>query len=167
MGCDIHMYVEYKSKERFDDYWTYFWGKINPGRNYWMFGLIAKVRGSFKESFNPKGMPNNASYVAEEDNYVYITKEGIGDNECTIEQAKKWERYGCKISYHCNIATKVTHPDWHSHTWLTTEEFEYVIDCHNKMKGAQREPQYEALLASMKKLEELGNDVRVICWFDN
>lgn len=29
------------------------------------------------------------------------------------------------------------------------------------------EPKYQAVLASMKKLEELGYDSRIVFWFDN
>ena len=48
MGCDIHLYIEYKSKKtEFDGYdygWQSFGGRINHGRNYAMFSLMANDR---------------------------------------------------------------------------------------------------------------------------
>ena len=45
MGCDIHLYIEYKNKKvAFDGYkdnWHSFGQRINPGRNYAMFALMA------------------------------------------------------------------------------------------------------------------------------
>ena len=47
MGCDIHLYIEYKNKKvAFDGYkdsWHSFGKQINPGRNYAMFALMAKA----------------------------------------------------------------------------------------------------------------------------
>jgi hypothetical protein len=42
MGCDIHAYVE--SKKPDSKTWWGFGGRINPGRNYRMFGKLAGVR---------------------------------------------------------------------------------------------------------------------------
>ena len=33
MGCDIHCYVEYRSKS--ESHWELFGDRINPGRNFW------------------------------------------------------------------------------------------------------------------------------------
>jgi hypothetical protein len=168
MGCDIHMYIEYKRKNTTTNNWNNFGSKINPGRNYWMFGLMSKgVRCEFEESFEAKGMPEDAGYYTRDDNQLYITDTGNEEDCCTIEKAKQWESYGGKITYEKDIPKWVTHPDWHSHTWLTIEEYERVIDSYNKKAGAEPEPEYEAVLAAMKKLAELGNDVRIVLWFDN
>lgn len=41
MGCDIHAYVEYKKADNNGD-WISFGGRINPGRNYSLFGRMAE-----------------------------------------------------------------------------------------------------------------------------
>lgn len=167
MGCDAHMYVEYKNKKRTDNYWSGFGGRINPGRNYKLFGLISKgVRCEFEESFEAKGMPTDAGFEANGDNRLYITSDGNGEGETTLEKAKSWESNGCEIIYLNEKPTWVTHPDWHSHTWLTVDEFEQAISNY-KATETYNIPEYEALLAAMKKLAEYDNDVRVIVWFDN
>jgi len=57
MGCDIHLYIEYKSKKtEFDGYdsgWQSFGKSINPGRNYAMFGLMANVRNCYSDGKLP------------------------------------------------------------------------------------------------------------------
>ncbi len=165
MGCDIHMYVEYKSK--YNKNWSSFGGRINPGRNYWMFGLIAKVRCKFNESLSPKGMPEDAGWKSSSDNQLIITETGEEYGCCTIINAERWVRSGCRFIDYNGKHSCVTHPDWHSHTWLNLFEFEQVMKNFNNKENAGREPEYEALLAAMQKLAEFDYDVRVICWFDN
>ena len=171
MGCDAHMYVEYKRKKSERDYWFSFGKRINPGRNYWLFGLMSKgVRSEFPKSLEAKGMPDNAAYESRGDNQLYIVDENPNDTEgwCTMEQAKQWETYGCKfVNNTKGNPTWITHPDWHSHTWLTTEEFKKVIDSYNSMDNSHSGCEYEVLLSAMQKLEEFDNEVRVVVWFDN
>jgi hypothetical protein len=172
MGCDIHMYIEYKSKKEKDNYWNSFGGRINPGRNYWMFGLMCKgVRSEFEESYPAKGMPEDAGYVSESDNRIFIC-EDEGEGYCTLEEAKRYEECGSKIINDSEGKPQwVEHPDWHSHSWLSLKEYKKVIKTYNikakEEKYVQSEPEYEAILAAMKKLSEFNNDVRVVFWFDN
>jgi len=170
MGCDIHMYVEYKSKESKRDYWNGFGGRINPGRNYWMFGLISKGVRRYEndDSIEAKGIPENLSWETQSDATLYIS-EDYPDEErnCSLENAKKWEGQGCKITYRDGKPVYVEHPDHHSHTWLNVEEFKKVLELFNNEKDSTPNPEYEALLASMQKLSEYDNEVRVVVWFDN
>ena len=166
MGCDAHMYVEYKNKESNNKNWTSFGNRINPGRNYWMFGLIAGVRSEFIESYNAKGIPIDLAYSASSDFKLFICNEPE-PGCCTLDDAKRYQSYGRKIEYRDGEPIFVEHPDWHTPTWLTIEEFENVITTHNKMDYAHKEPEYEAILSAMKKLEEFNNEVRIIIWFDN
>jgi len=83
MGCDIHLYIEYKSKKtEFDGYnpgWQSFGGSINPGRNYAMFGLMANVRNCYSDGklpvlVEPRGMPDDAAYSTAGDTRIYISE---------------------------------------------------------------------------------------------
>lgn len=143
MGCDTHMYIEYRRKDNENKTWQNFGGRINPGRNYLIFGIISEgVRCETTFNFPPKGMPDDAAYASRNDNQLYISETEGGK------------------------PTWVTHPDWHSHSWLTTQEFEKAMEFYRE-KGNWTEPEYEALLASMKRFEELGFESRVVFWFDN
>ena len=207
MGCDIHLYIEYKSKKpRYDgreSNWASFGDRINPGRNYAMFGLMANVRNCYSDGklpvlVEPRGMPDDATYSTADDNRMYIS-EDEGENYVTMETAEGWVKSGSSTFINNNEGkpTWVTQPDWHSHSWLTTSEFENVlnkylelesgwhkerVDTHNKMVERQNiqpdswvyappdmdiEPEYQVVLASLKRFEELGYDARVVFWFDN
>ena len=206
MGCDIHLYIEYKSKKtEFDGYetkWQSSGGRINPGRNYAMFALMADVR-NYGDNKLPvlvkrRGMPDDATYSTADDNRMYIS-EDEGENYVTMETAEGWVKSGSSKFINDNEGkpTWVTQPDWHSHSWLTTSEFESVlnkyleletgwhkvrVEEHNKMVKEENiqpdswayappsindEPEYQVVLASLKRFEELGYDARIVFWFDN
>ena len=207
MGCDIHLYIEYKSKKtEFDGYdsgWQSFGKSINPGRNYAMFGLMANVRNCYSDGklpvlVEPRGMPDDATYSTADDNRIYISETESEDYVC-METAEGWVNSGSSkfINNKDGNPTWVTQPDWHSHSWLTTSEFESVlnkyleletgwhkvrVEEHNKMVERENiqpdswayappsindEPEYQVVLASLKRFEELGYDARIVFWFDN
>ena len=205
MGCDIHLYIEYKNKKvAFDGYkdsWHSFGQQINPGRNYAMFALMADVRnydGQLPVIVKPRGMPDDVGYIAKDDNQMYIS-ENEGDNYTTMERAEKWVESGSSkfIDNQEGKPTWVTDPDAHSHSWLTTSEFETIINNYLELEAGwhkervaehmtfveqnnikleswayappvmKYEPEYQVVLASMKRFEELGYDARIVFWFDN
>ena len=206
MGCDIHLYIEYKDKKpAFYGHvpqWQNFGGRINPGRNYAMFALMADVRNYYSDGKLPvlverRGMPDDASYTATDDNRIYIS-DVPGSRYVSMETAKSWVNSGSKfINNKEGNPTWVTDPDAHSHSWLTASEFESVlkkyleletswhkerVEEHNKMVERENiqpdswaydppsiidEPEYQVVLASLKRFEELGYDARVVFWFDN
>lgn len=190
MGADIHMYVEYRNKKDAKNretrgekpYWYSYGDKINPGRNYTMFSVLAMVRGQYSDSFEPKGkIPwGLTGYSAQSDSHMLIYDKNNEDKDwdgwVTLEKAKNWEKYGCKIVY--NEAGNPTHveaPDWHSHSWMDAEELEeaykrYVKHASGEWGEEITKPpvEWRAIHASMKALEDDGeNEVRVVFWFDN
>lgn len=175
MGADIHMYVEYcrlrdpgeaGAEER--EYWSPFGGRINPGRNYWLFASLADVRDE-GAMYEPRGLPDNLGYCARDDSRLYIS-ESPGDRYVTPERAKSWveKGYAKYVNDHNGNPTWVTHPDWHSHSWLTPDELQAVYTRYAYTHGQPVSVQYRALLAAMRTLENDGeNKVRVVFWFDN
>lgn len=190
MGADIHMYVEYRNKETAKvrdargekPYWVSYGDRVNPGRNYIMFAILAGVRGEYEESFQPKGkLPREMmSWGTSSDAYMHIyDKEDEGkdwEGFVTLEKATEWSRWGNIIIDDDNgKPALVEHPDWHSHSWMSIEELEQAYKIYAE-KASQEwgeeitRPHVEwmALLASMKALEGDGeNEVRVVFWFDN
>jgi len=176
MGCDIHMYVQYKEKknaaeaekEGRDPYWWDFGGGFNPGRNYTLFGILAGVRDNPEYSFEPKGIPDfGLGWGARSDLYLYITEDPIpGENCCTLEQAQSWRRPIVNDSNGKPWYTQ--HPDWHSHSWMTIKELEQAYRWYKKDTKYSPCLEYRALLKTMKALEDGGkNEVIVVFWFDN
>jgi hypothetical protein len=192
MGCDIHMYVEYTDKERLEKsnrgetnsrgelikpYWRDFGSRINPGRNYWMFGFLSQgVRSDFSNGMPPKGLPpfDELGFHSRNDSVCYISDNPDNDgSSVTLETALRWSEGGRNkiINNSEGRPSWVEHPDWHSHTWLTTEEYETAINNYKaecQSSGEIDTPvEYVAVLAAMKSLEENGCVARVVLWFDN
>lgn len=171
MGCDIHACVEYKKKgEEVKWGWHSFGQQFRLNRDYWMFGLLAKgVRQEFPESFVERGLPSDLGFTALNDNRILITEDGQGDSCTTLAKAELWAKGGCKIEYNNDgKATWVTHPDWHSHSWLTTEEFKKALDIHHaKAEFKYYAIDYRCVLAAMEHFESSGYDCRIVFWFDN
>lgn len=165
MGCDIHTYVEYgKKDEEGKIRWRNFGGRVNPGRNYFLFGTLCKgVRSDLEHGFSQRGLPEDMAYASKNDSRLFIS-EHEGDGNCTLERAMTWESHGCKITNN-EFAEPVfvEHPDWHSHSWLSYEEFDKALALYyEKAELKFKEPEYEALLASMKKFIELGFECRIV-----
>ena len=64
---------------------------------------------------------------------------------------------------------KLDNPDWHSHSWLTTEEYAQSLDNYSKVSiwGGEVGLVYSVILSMMRSIEERGATARIIFWFDN
>jgi hypothetical protein len=164
MGCDIHIYVEYK--EATSKVWYPFGGQFNPGRSYELFDKLGGVRGYSTPETAGRGLPEGTSWVVNYDNeisidYKLMPNSGSANNCVDYVTAARWvESCGSK---HIDITLEgkpraVTNPDWHSHSWCTSKEFAKVV----KYGG----PEYKALLAAVRSLER-NFETRLIFWFDN
>ncbi len=163
MGCDIHMYLEYKNKTQEKATWRG-WPRINPGRDYLLFGKLAGVRYSDHQMFAKRGMPSDIGWMVLSDAYLYITEEETdADGSCTLEQAKRW---GNPIIENNGKPFKTLQPDWHSHSWLSVEEFSGALE-KTKEQEYSHDVEYFALLAAAKTIEKEGYEVRLVFWFDN
>lgn len=186
MGCDIHLYLEYTNREEYNKYnqgirysspekiknvkpyWYSFVSNFSPDRNYAMFGILCEgVISSFEESFSVKGLPpmDELGYHSKNDAYMYITEDGKGENECTLENAERWGNEIIKDSL--GNPRYTLQPDWHSFSWLTTQEFAKAIKIYDKLGNFNIAIEYRAILAAMKMLEKGNNIARIVFWFDN
>lgn len=159
MGCDIHLFIEYKT-EGFDR-WSPFGGKINPGRYYGLFAKFAGVRNYYgiKAISEPRGLPEDAGWRAKSENQLYISNTE-SEGHATPEQAKKWVDAGYSEIHDTHW---VTNPDWHSHSWLTPNEFEQAL---NEIKP-EKAFEYFVVLDALRSFEKQGCQARLVFWFDN
>ena len=168
MGCDIHCYVEYQ--EPGSGHWFGFGGEINPGRDYVVFGHLAGVRYGEVEHVEPRGVPEEISLETKWANQLYVDDaHASSEGYCTREQAESWTNHGYS-QYLDEAKTKVTQPDWHTHSWLTTDEFEEALAQATeaaRTHGRGIDTGYKALLAAMKVFSAAGRATRVVFWFDN
>jgi len=158
MGCDIHCYIEYKRKDW--NSWSPFGGCINPGRNYRLFAALAGVRNAYDilPVVEPRGYPTDAAYMAESDNWLFV-RDGKYEGHCSRESAERYVA-SCGSRYKDSEKAFVSNPDWHSHSWLTPDEYGQAI-------GTMDAPGYRAILAAMRSFETDGHKARIIFWFDN
>lgn len=170
MGCDIHCYVEYRTKPPHEGVkqWSDFGGRINPGRHYPLFSALAGVRnyGEITPVAKPRGIPEDIGYSALDDNQLFIT-DTDGDDYCTPEQAARYVEYGSKyILGNSGKPTWVTHPDHHSGSWLNAEEWAAALDLVKDSEWGSFQ-EYRAILDALRSFEAQGYDARVVFWFDN
>jgi len=88
--------------------------------------------------------------------------------------AQRWSQYGRKIVERDGKPVWVEHPDWHSHSWMTTKELQKAYKIYEKHASKEWDDdirvgvEYRAILAAMKEIESCGEyEARVVFWFDN
>ena len=154
MGCDLHLFIEYK----IGNIWCNIGHEFNMPRNYWMFGLLADVRNINNLNRHPKGLPDKISYGTHNDAFIVISKVKSEDT-CTIEQAEQW-RVEIKDGY-------AEHPDWHSHSWLTYEEYREILTDYKEAFNESYDFEYDIVLTIMEKIIQRNIETRIVFWFDN
>lgn len=179
MGCDIHMYLEYADKEdqREERYWNSFSeGELNLYRNYGAFGYLTNghVRADVNMKFgvDPKGLPKGKmSYNVTEETRYYVTDEKR-EWEKSVSRSEAMtllERHPYVRTYSDNSGklTQIDNPDYHSHSWLSLNEFEMIFKAMCKDKEMHINIEYKAILSLMKFLDKEGMDTRLVFWFDS
>lgn len=135
---------------------------------------MAGVRGSGAALVQPRGIPPDLAYKAADDWHITINDDlAAQDHEgCTsLATATQWVKtLGCEIVY--DVAKKpwrVTHPDWHTPSWLTLSELgEALAKIKQELSDSADICQYDAALAALRALEHGGqNEARLVFWFDN
>lgn len=174
MGCDIHLFVEYRKETYIPDYWRSFGGQFRLGRHYGVFSALADVR-NYGDEIKPiaecRGVPKNAGYSALDDYRYYVTENKIdGGNECSKETAERWVKNGSS-QWWDDKHTWVTDPDAHSESWLSLQEFKDALSTTWQHEGEEKRfidiEDYNAVVAAMESLESQGMTSRVVFWFDN
>ncbi len=162
MGCDIHAYIDYDSFVKHDgDIWIDCFAELHLGRDYELFNQLAGVRGN-GGLFSPRGLPQNVSFWVECANVLYVSDPGTDEGCCSRENAELWVQHGSS-KWVNDDRSKVTHPDWHSHSYLYVHELQQVKKALNYPNN-----QLGAVIAAMKSLN--GKDSkksRFVFWFDN
>lgn len=164
MGCDIHAYIDYDEYVYDNKKHVSCIAELHLGRNYELFGLMAGVRCPDLALFSPRGLPENFSWHTKYENELMVLEKESDcdeDHTCSREAAERWVKSG--VSKWTNDKHNyVTHPDWHSHSYLYVNELKQVL------KKCGNHPELKAIIAMMKALN--GDDPlrsRLVFWFDN
>jgi len=191
MGCDIHLYMEYKDPTNTAyTSWSNFGRSFYVGREYGLFGYLAGVRGSGPAVVPARGYPEDAGWDTNDDFYYRISDDDGYDGETryvTLERAKSW---GVPILYDKNgKPDRVQCPDNHTPSWLTWSEFtSALVLCELQHRNwlNNEDPdstpaikdlyardlkrfllRYKAVAATMETFEKAGYITRIVFWFDN
>ena len=177
MGCDIHMVMEYRAAPGAEDqapWWWSFGGVCNPGRDYSLFNRLAGVRGPEDGALIPaRGLPATFSSEVHHEVLLSIADKPLAEGEVdwpehmvTRRKADEWISGGSSQLVRIRDRDYVTHPDYHSFSWLTLGEYAGVLlDLH--AMGEQLAPGYWAIQAALATFADRGYEARVVFWFDN
>lgn len=172
MDCDIHMYAEVK-RTRNDMWGGVLGGRMNPGRNYLLFGRLAGVGTNGPAVVEPRGIPDDTGWGARGDYWLHVSEEaGDADGFCTPESAERYVGYGSKAVRRTDgTILRVEHPDWHTPTWLLLSEYEQALRLTEEDAGGLVWPldlaEYHAVASALGSMEAQGYETRVVFWFDN
>lgn len=163
MGCDIHLFVEYRKSK--DERWQALARQFCLHQNYDTFASMAGVRigDHFQPSFKQRGLPEEVSFHVEHLSRLTVVdgRKVDTDGEVSRSVAQKWVDEG-RSKWTNDHQHFITHPDWHSHSWLSPDEY------HQALEAAEnKSPDYVAVLAALRSLEQSGCEARVVFWFDN
>lgn len=156
MGCDIHVFVEYRGP----DGWRYV-GQYHPGRDYTMFGLLAGVRDeSVSPVVEPRGFPPTCSFETWLANMA-VRVERDQFNEDDLARLRMAHRLGSDVGH---LASP--NQDWHTHSWLSGAELQRAVKQLGKLekqRGENSGTAWDGLVALLRALP----DGRMTFFFDN
>lgn len=134
MGCDIHAHVEYydtpgsKDTSNLERAFCYS-SDVCVGRNYWLFNLLAGVRGIGSAVFSLRGVPKIPTLSYEIENKYYLSVVDVVPNSSTFrsngnyilrEDADRLVASGEAVYHEDNY--KIINPAWHTPSFLYKKE---------------------------------------------
>lgn len=169
MGCDIHAFIEFTKeppRQTGERYWQPFGAQFRLGRHYGLFAKLADVRNYPGWGITPvasaRGLPDDSGWEVDDDYWFYVNDTGSGE----ATERKRAEGWVASKSSRWKDDERnwVSNPDAHTPSWLTPDEWEQAL---SDPKVTTIPDEYRAFLAAMRSLQQLGNEVRAVFWFDN
>lgn len=173
MGCDIHAYLEFRDPKalnvngEINTAWRG-WGAVHLPRNYAIFGRLAGVRTNATPVVEPRGVPEDMCFWTSGEYWKPVSDDYAENAESAFvstARAKEWAEFGSVLRRDDKgTIIGVSHPDYHTHSWVTPDEFAKVL---GEFKPDYWSISYWAMLGAMRELEWHGMEVRLVFWFDN
>jgi hypothetical protein len=194
MGCDIHFYVERKVDDQWiqqfnpnqEEKWKKYW---YDSRSYFLFSLLAGVRGPFDPFVEPKGLPQDMSEGLTEE-WKGWKDDGHTPSHYTVSELlehrdKPMIFTGFVNMKNYKIFKKTGKPnDWHDSLYKTNvlpnKEMDRIMNLMAFWNGddpytevawdgtaADIASNFWEGLAEIQKLDPNPENVRCVFWFDN
>lgn len=167
MGADIHAFVESVDSSRVNT-WVDSVAELTLPRDYYMFGLLAGVRGIEGPVFPNRGIPKVTGWTVRNRFHLYVlTDDEAAEGHLremgtvTPEEAADYLAYSSQ--YMPGNERYITHPDWHSASYLNAREYEQVLAEYKRTFGCRPGRLYEAVADFLFAIP----DSRIVFWFDS
>ncbi len=174
MGTDIHGTLEYRRQETWsglDDGWSL-------ARNYYLFSLLANVRGK-DALYSPRGFPRDAADNASEQYWVVVAEnqEEASRHPNWVPRARAESAVAAGHAEWQDATQRlVSDGQWHTPSWLTTGELRHILNRYDATvaryyaarraeEAARTErpaPAYETMLAGWDNPPDLHPDWRIL-----
>ena len=166
MGCDIHVYLEYKNRDQSGwnkDWNTLAFDGLFIQRDYTLFALMANVRNydNITPVSEQKGIPSDINWATKNRYYLHIDSKHL-------DLAKKWVNSGQSTILDAEGGREVregdfiSSPDWHNASYMDIKEVRAV----NK-RLPHGNASFKAVIGAMGALERAGYESRIVFFFDN
>jgi hypothetical protein len=135
--------------------------------DYALFALLAGVRAESGdlECLKPKGLPADVTELTLEEDCFAVDDEAARlevPDTCNRERASQWVKEGRSRFLHNGYA--VTHPDFHSHSWLMPDELRAVLERYAE-RGGRDTDAVTSVVAAMDAFGSAGVQTRAVFWF--
>jgi hypothetical protein len=163
------LYFNLEAREGNRGKWWH-WARVRLSQDYLLFNLLAGVRRDHPgmpdvESMPVKGLPSDVTELTLEEDALTVDDQAAElevPDTCTKAAADAWVREGRSRLLHNGYA--VTHPDFHSHSWLSSDELHVVAERYSAARG-QDDVVLSAIQAAIAVLHAGGIESRAIIWF--
>lgn len=168
MGCDIHLFVQYKSNSSHD------WGDVSRGefrlgQDYLLFGCLCQgvrvdVDGAIPGRGIPEDIPITASGAVFNNFYWPLHDDGEGE----YVGSYSWAKLGSHEVRIIKGSEWVINPDYHHFSWITSTELLAAIQLYRQMSPNKLgDVLISSILEMMWRIELAGYQTRIVFAFDN
>lgn len=180
MGYDIHMFAELGTGQ--GAFQALSDGEFLLPPDYALFAALAGVRAApgFVPFQAPRGIPLDVSQHVADRYFVPVLEDdraaawGVGEHftpthaaHLVESGASRWLPAGMTAPLMPATHGYIAYPDWHSASWLTTEELRLALD-HARFRLAAASDEFQLLFQYLCAVAaKKGRSTRVVFWFDN
>jgi hypothetical protein len=167
MSTELYFQVELQNPR--NRRWWHF-ARLRLSDDYTLYALLAGVRGEDgpvpqEQWGEPRGLPQDCAESTLAEDALTIDDQAAAldfPDACRQEDADRWVREGA--ARFLRHSSAVTHPDFHSGSWLSRAELRSVRDAYAAYDAPDL-AHIDAVIAMLDTLANQGIESRVVFWF--